>query len=479
MARPYPASDCPVLRACRTGQNCHVENDVLWRKDGTAFAAAYAAFPLQPENSQQGSPLLPGRGAVMTFRDISARKAVEAALRESEARKGAILAAALDSILSIDEAGRVIEFNPAAESTFGYKRDEALGQEMAQLIIPPSLRDAHRAGLAHYRKTGEGPLLNQRIEVPALRRDGTEFPAELAITPVSLGPDRPFFTAYLRDISEQKALEARVQVAYAREKRIAQTFQEQLLPIIPPDAFRGLTVATRYQVAWREAQVGGDFYDGLMLPDGRVAFVVGDVSGKGLKAATHTAEIRHSLRALLHVCGGDPAWAVARLNDLLSAAPAKQPAGERDNKDPVGYFTAMALAVINPRSGETQFVVAGGEPPLVLRQGGGSPEVIETIQEGGLLLGIEPGMQYPTGQATLFPGDALLMVTDGITEARRGADLLGPEGLVRLVNDAAATAGATTDHLAEAIVTGARAFGNGSLHDDVCLLVARRRPLSS
>src|SRR4029077_11977460 len=90
--------------------------------------------------------------------------------------------------------------------TFGYQRADVLGREMAELIVPPPLREKHRRGLAHYLATGEGPVLDKRLEMPALRADGTEFPVELAITRIS-GEGPPLFTAYLRDITERKRAE--------------------------------------------------------------------------------------------------------------------------------------------------------------------------------------------------------------------------------------------------------------------------------
>ncbi|MFN2476785.1 MAG: PAS domain S-box protein [Chthoniobacterales bacterium] len=124
----------------------------------------------------------------------------EEALRESAQSTQSILQSALDSIIVIEEDGRVREFNPAAERMFGYQRDAVIGKELAELIIPPALRERHRQGLAHYLATGEGPLLGKRIEVPALRSDGTEILVELAITPYQLR-GKPVFTAYLRDIT--------------------------------------------------------------------------------------------------------------------------------------------------------------------------------------------------------------------------------------------------------------------------------------
>ncbi len=125
------------------------------------------------------------------------------ALRDSGARRAAILEAALDCIIKIDERGTVVEWNPAAERTFGYPRSAALGQTLADLIIPPPLRGAHAKGVAHYLATGEGAILNRRIEVPALRADGTELLVELAVVPVRLS-GRTLFVAYLRDLTERE-----------------------------------------------------------------------------------------------------------------------------------------------------------------------------------------------------------------------------------------------------------------------------------
>jgi PAS domain S-box-containing protein len=130
----------------------------------------------------------------------------ERELKRSEARKAAILESALDCIVTIDHEGCITEFNPAAERTFGHRRDEVVGKQLADVIIPPSLREKHRHGFARYLATGEARVLGKRIEMMAVRADGSEFPAELAITRIPLeGP--PSFTGYLRDITERKRAE--------------------------------------------------------------------------------------------------------------------------------------------------------------------------------------------------------------------------------------------------------------------------------
>ncbi|MGB8782111.1 MAG: PAS domain S-box protein [Terriglobales bacterium] len=130
----------------------------------------------------------------------------ERELKRSEVRKAAIVDSALDCIVTIDHEGCITEFNPAAEHTFGYRRDEVLGKHLADTIIPPALREKHRQGFARYLATGEARVLEKRIEMTAVRADGSEFPVELAITRIPL-EEPPSFTGYLRDITERKRVE--------------------------------------------------------------------------------------------------------------------------------------------------------------------------------------------------------------------------------------------------------------------------------
>ncbi|HEX3504070.1 MAG TPA: PAS domain S-box protein [Xanthobacteraceae bacterium] len=137
-----------------------------------------------------------------------------AALQANEAVSSAITASALDCIIAIDDAGMVIEFNPAAEKTFGYRRSETIGRPIVDLIVPPALRRRHIEGLERYLRTGEARVLDKRIEIEGMRADGSTFPVELSIKEVRL-PHRRLFTAYLRDLTP--AHEARVEIERQRE----------------------------------------------------------------------------------------------------------------------------------------------------------------------------------------------------------------------------------------------------------------------
>ncbi len=151
-----------------------------------------------------------GDGGTVGFRvDITELKEREAKLKRSEEQLGTTVRSALDAIIVINDHGEVMEFNPAAEQIFGFKRDDVVGRMMAEFIIPHRYRDAHETAIQHFLDTGEGPLIGQRIEIEALHAEGHEFMIELAIQKAE-GPDGPIFLGYARDVTEKKAAEAQI-----------------------------------------------------------------------------------------------------------------------------------------------------------------------------------------------------------------------------------------------------------------------------
>ena len=321
----YPKDECPIFQALERGESAHDDDETLWRRDGSAFAARMGVYPLRDGDEVMGAvvtfediserkrdqtelldsramfsnlanampqlawmaepngaifwynqrwyeytgttldemagwgwskahhpdhiesvtegwtralgekrpwedtfplrgkdgeyrwflsraaPILDENGEISrwfgTNTDITNEREIAAELQSSEARKAAIMETALDAIVAIDEQSLISEWNPAAEKIFGHARAAVIGRKMPEIIIPPALRDAHFNGLENYLQTGEGPVLGERIEVPALHADGHEFPVELSITRIA-GDGPPRFTAYLRDISARKESEA-------------------------------------------------------------------------------------------------------------------------------------------------------------------------------------------------------------------------------------------------------------------------------
>ncbi len=184
------------LLGVRTAQ---AESSVWWTVGSFAVASLLALALL-------------GTTAYSVSSEAALRRLSDLTIRRFAAREAAILESSLDAVVAMDHRGRIVEFNPAAERTFGYPRNRAIGAELAELIIPPDQRDAHRGGLASYMAVGAGPVLGRRIELTARRADGSEVPVELAITRVRVnGP--PLFTAFIRDISDRLRYESELHQA--------------------------------------------------------------------------------------------------------------------------------------------------------------------------------------------------------------------------------------------------------------------------
>lgn len=158
---------------------------------------------------------------VGTVEDVTDIRQAQREIEVSEARKTAMLDAALDPVITMDARGEVVEWNPAATRTFGYTAQEAVGLELATLIIPEGMRERHRQGLARYLRTGEGPVLGRTVTFDTLRRDGTLFPAEISIVAFTAG-DVPLFTGFIRDVTASRRAEAELrQLNEALEQRVA------------------------------------------------------------------------------------------------------------------------------------------------------------------------------------------------------------------------------------------------------------------
>jgi two-component system, sensor histidine kinase and response regulator len=183
----------------RTGQSyVNKEEKETWR-DGSMRWVSTTKVPLRDEDGK----------IIGTFgisRDITYRKQAEESLRENAERLRLIVDTAYDAFVAMDADGKIIDWNPRAEAIFGWTREEAVGRTVAETLIPPRFRDDHERGLKRFLATGEGPLLNNRIEIRALHRDGREFPAELTIAPIRVG-DSFLFNAFLHDITQRKQAE--------------------------------------------------------------------------------------------------------------------------------------------------------------------------------------------------------------------------------------------------------------------------------
>ncbi|MFG1776778.1 SpoIIE family protein phosphatase [Micromonospora sp. NPDC049048] len=264
----------------------------------------------------------------------------------------------------------------------------------------------------------------------------------------------PDQVAVLEDVARRAALAIENARIHAERRRIAHTLQQSLLPPALP-VVEGIGLAAEYVPTGGNVDVGGDFYDVVPLPDGRWLVVIGDVSGKGVQAATVTGLVRDVIRVL--VGDGKPLpEALARVNETLF---------ERGG----GRYCTLALAAVGPGDGDQLSVslhLAGHDRPVLLPAGGGA----RFVGTGGTALGLLDSIASPSAEVPLGPGDALVFYTDGVTERRRGRDLFGTE---RLRDAAAPLAGYPADVIAARLRSTAIGFSTEAPRDDIAILVLR------
>ena len=213
-----------------------------WRaRDELALADLKATGTVQPYQKEffrkDGSrvPVLAGAAlfeiggneGVAFVLDLTQQKHAEEALRRVEQQARSIVDSALDAAVGMDADGFITTWNKQAEEIFGWTRSEAVGRRMSETIIPTQHRSSHERGLRHFFQTGQGPILNQRIEITALRRDGSEFPVELSVTPLKSG-DTWSFSSFIRDISDRKRSEEQLRTSELNLRRMTETIPEML-----------------------------------------------------------------------------------------------------------------------------------------------------------------------------------------------------------------------------------------------------------
>ncbi|MFI7320746.1 PP2C family protein-serine/threonine phosphatase [Streptomyces venezuelae] len=365
--------------------------------------------------------------------------------------------------------GTVVKINGTLLDWLGLDREAVVGRLRFTDLLTVGGRlyhETHFAPLLRMRGEISGVALEVRqtdggrrpVLVSAVIKYGsTGTPLLTRITVFDATDRRAYETELLRSrrAAEESARQARAD--RARLQQALAVLQESLLPSsLPP--IPGVETVTYYHTASPD-QLGGDFYDVFPLDGKRFGFFLGDVCGKGPQAAAVTSLTRYTLRAAaLH--DPDPVAALTTLNQVLH---------DRYSADDPRFCTVI-FGVLDPDpvSGYVSVELAsGGHPPALVLRGGGTADYLPT--PGGLLVGALPDPRFTAARTTLAPGDTLLLYTDGVTEARTGADrsdLFGDEALRAFTAEHAGTSaedvvGALTDLLA--------GLGEG-LDDDTALL---------
>jgi serine phosphatase RsbU (regulator of sigma subunit) len=280
----------------------------------------------------------------------------------------------------------------------------------------------------------------------------TELLAELTI--LSLDPAAPIDAdtlATARTIAQQAALAIDNARLYQQQKHFAETMQQSLLPRDRPSV-PGLEVGTVYESA-AQVDVGGDVFDFLELADGRLAVVLGDVTGHGIDATADMAMAKFVFRSLARE-HSEPSEFLAHANDVVVGEIA------------VGKFITMAYLTIDP-GGEVLCASAGHPEPRLV----GPDGRVAGLPAGGLALGIDAPQVYEQVRAELPPGGAVVIYTDGVVEARTGRELFGLERLDAVL---AAHAADPPQAIAEAVIEACRAYSGGNLTDDCAVVVIKR-----
>jgi PAS domain S-box-containing protein len=256
-----------------------------FRKDGNRVPVLVGAALLE-----EG-----GNDGVAFGLDLSEQKRAEEAFRRVEEQARAIVDSALDAVVAMDADGKITDWNKQAEEVFGWTRSEALGRRMSETIIPVQYRLSHERGLEHFFKTGQGPVMNRRIEITALRRDGSEFPVELTITPLKSG-DTWTFSSFVRDISERKRAEEKLRES---ELNLRNT-QAELAHMARVMTMGELTASIAHEVNQPLAAIiaSGDSCSAWLSNDPPNLDKARAAASRIIQAATQASEIVQRLRAL-------------------------------------------------------------------------------------------------------------------------------------------------------------------------------------
>jgi len=382
-------------------------------------------------------------------RAILARVQAERAEAEEAGRRTKeILESVTDMQVALDQDWRIVSLNGSSARVL-----ESAGHEPSA-IIGRVLWEAYplSQGQEFQAETMQAVQAGQRVDFETYS-DGLKRWFQVRVFPQENG-----VALYSQDITERKEHQAALEASYARERRIAETLQQILLHTSPGSVFPGLEIETFYEAASDEALVGGDFSDVFTYDSGKIALVVGDVSGKGLKAASMIAEVKFALRTILREYPW-PETALARLNNFVCEA---QHQGDFGSE----YQVVVSLALFDPDTVRLSYATAGGSPLPVLRANG----ALKIVGASGLLLGVQSHVEYVATEIQLASGDTVMIATDGLSEARRGQERFGFEALS--AKAASLLPDVTLQDGGRALIEAVRGWASGHFEDNVCLLLA-------
>jgi PAS domain S-box-containing protein len=463
----YDEELCPAFQTFKKGQGIRVDNELLWRKDGSSFPVEFSSHPIFEDGKLNG--------AVATFTDITKRKESEHLLEAlSEIMKN--INSTLDSdeivkrvmiktarAIGADAAEIILRENGGWKTGYTY----SFGQEPASVLTADERARVAELMMQTKKPISGTDLLNDSLFNKRITKE-TGIKPVLAIPLIVKGEligilelSRPSsniaFTEAQIDFADKLASSVSVALENARfyenEHRIAETLQSVI--ISAPKAMAGIDVGYLYKSAAEVAKIGGDFFDFYDQGYDKIGFVIGDVSGKGLEAAAITYMVKSVLKAFAYQ-NSDPEIVLTETNNFLCG----------QFKD--SLFVTAIYGTIDISNGRIRMASAGHPDPFICT----SNECNIELAKRNLPLGIKPDSSFDSFEIVLDVGDKLVLYTDGLIEARNAGELFGEE---RVRDTLQSAIGIEPDGMVTRLITAAEGFSHNKLSDDVALVVIEYR----
>ncbi|MFJ1967115.1 PAS domain S-box protein [Streptomyces sp. NPDC087903] len=405
------------------------------RRDGAEFPVEISLSPLQTPD---------GLLISAAVRDVSERKAAEARFR-------ALLEAAPDAIVIVDDTGTIQLVNAQTEALFGYRREELLGRPV-EVLVPQRFHHHHPAHRHGYVDNRRVRPMGAGLDLYGLRKDGVEFPVEISLSPLET-PDGTLVSAAIRDVSERKEAEAQLAELYEQQRHVALTLQRSLMG--SPAPLPGMDTSSRYFPARQGLGVGGDWFDLIALGGGRMGVLIGDVMGRGLEAAAVMGQLRSASHALAKT--GMPPWQLMRaLDAVVSELP--------------DQLVTCCYLVLDPDE-STLTVCSAGHLPVLLVDPTGQARRLPVPVSVPLGVGEVPHQET---RLTVPPASVLALYTDGLVETPTSDIELQIDALAIALEKAVADT-SCLERAADSVLT-ALLPDPQDYADDVTLLLSRIPP---